>query len=76
MGVILARAVRQFCGDTQLSAKRDGLYHQLFLILLDALGKPAGDRMMTTRVALRAYRERARDGHLGPPLSWEARDGG
>lgn len=74
MGVILARAVRHFCEDAQLSANRDGLYHRLFLILLDALGEPAEDRMMTTRAALRECRERARDGYLGPTLSWEARD--
>lgn len=64
MGFSLAKAVQHFCGGEKLSATREGLYHQLMLILFGVLEKPLEDSTKTMRRALKYYRERASEGSL------------
>lgn len=74
MGFILARAVRRFAGEAKLTATRDGLYHQLLLLLFRVLGEPSENRSETMRRALDHARERRREGTEGPLLDWEQPD--
>ena len=71
MGYYLARAVRHFCAEKKVSATRDGLYHQMFLLLFRALGKPYENRAGAMKQALQHARERFRNGEDEPLLAWE-----
>ena len=67
----LARAIHHFCGEEALSQTRDGLFHQVLLILFEALGEPHEDRAKTMKRGIERFQEVRRRGELGPPLPWE-----